>query len=219
MILLTQITTDIWQKTTWQEFMEAIADPQLNPKAKCYFFRDRMRIENMSVGSAHANIHATILLAVGLFAALKGINMNGLDNCSFRKIGAAEFQPDIAYYLGTRAQAVPIDAGIINLELFPVPSLVIEIANSSLNDDKGEKRLLYESLEIGEYWIVDVQNSQIFAFAIANGGSHQIRRSQVLEGLEISLLEQTLELSRTTNQSQAIALLISTWQTGSNLAN
>jgi Uma2 family endonuclease len=211
-LLLTKIITDTWVKTPWQEYLEAIADPNFikaNPKAKSYYFNNQMRIETMPVGSVHASVHALFITIVSLFAALKGIDMNGLDNCSFRKIGFAEFQPDIAYYIGDRA--VPV-AGIVNLDLYPVPDLVIEIASSSISDDKGEKRLLYESLGVGEYWIVDVQNLQIIALAIANGGSHQIRTSQVLAGLEISLLEETLQHSQSTNQSQAIAQLISKWQ-------
>ena len=89
---------------------------------------------------------------------------------------------------------------------------MIEIASSSISDDKGEKRLLYESLGVGEYWIVDVQNFQIIALEIANGGSYQIRTSKVLAGLEILLLEEALQYSQATNQSQAIAQLISKWQ-------
>jgi Uma2 family endonuclease len=212
MILLDKVITDIWTKTTWHEYIEAIADPNLtkaSSKVKSYFFHNQIRIENMPVGSAHASIHATILLAVSLFATFHQIPFFVLDNCSFRKIGFAECQPDIAYYLGDLAQAVPVDAGIINLELYPAPDLVIEIASSSLSDDKGEKRLLYESLGVREYWIVDVQNLQIIALAIADGGSRQIRTSEVLKGLEMSLLE---EMQSNQNQSQAIAQLISKWQ-------
>ena len=87
---------------------------------------------------------------------------------------------------------------------------MIEIASSSISDDKGEKRLFYESLGVGEYWIVDVQNLQVITLAIAGGGSRQIRTSEVLKGLEISVLEETLQSSQ--NQSQAIAQLISKWQ-------
>lgn len=212
-LLLNKVITDIWTKSTWQEYIEAIADPNFikaNPKAKCYYFHAQMRIENIPVGSAHARAHTLFIAMINLFAALKGIDLNGFDNCTFRKIGTTECQPDIAYYLEDSAQAVPVDAGIINLELYPVPDLVIEIASSSISDDKGEKRLLYESLGVGEYWIVDVQNLQITALAIADGGSRQIRISQILKGLEISLLEETLQSGQ--NQSQAIAILISQWQ-------
>jgi len=92
------------------------------------------------------------------------------------------------------------------------PNLVIEVANSLLADDKGEKRLLYEDLAVAEYWIVDVQNVQVIAFAIENGGSRRITQSQVLPGLAISLLNEAFRLTRQTDQSQVIAWLLSQFQ-------
>jgi Uma2 family endonuclease len=207
----TKTTTETWVKATWQEYINAIANPSFI-KAKGYYFRQEMRIETMPVSITHARVHVLFITIVNLLGALQGIKMNGQDNCSFRKKGFAECQPDIAYYLGDNSKAVPIDAGIVDLDLYPAPDLVIEIANSSLSDDKGAKRLLYESLGIGEYWIVDLVNIEIIALAIADCGSRQIRVSQVLPGLEIALLEETLQLSREQDQSEAIAQLISKWQ-------
>jgi Uma2 family endonuclease len=92
------------------------------------------------------------------------------------------------------------------------PNLVIEVANSLLADDKGEKRLLYEDLAVAEYWIVDVQNVQVIAFAIENGGSRRITQSQVLPGLAISLLNEAFRRTRQIDQSQVIAWLLSQFQ-------
>jgi Uma2 family endonuclease len=211
LLLPTKIISDRWVKATWQEYIEAIADPGF-AKAKSYYFQAEMRIETMPVGTAHASVHAIILLAMGFFLAFHKIPFFVLDNCNFRKKGFAECQPDISYYLGDRTKLVPIDAGIVDLEIYPVPDLVIEIAKSSLSDDIGEKRLLYESLGVGEYWIVDVENMKIIALAIADGGSRQIRNSQMLPGLEIDILEEVLQVSRNQDQGAAIASLISRWQ-------
>lgn len=71
---------------------------------------------------------------------------------------------------------------------YPAPNLIIEIANTFLADYQRKKRLLYEDLAVDEYWIVDVQNVRIIAFAVANGGSERITVSQVLPGLAISQL-------------------------------
>jgi Uma2 family endonuclease len=76
---------------------------------------------------------------------------------------------------------------------------VIEVASSSLADDKGEKRLLYEDLGVAEYWIVELQNVQIIAFGIENGGSRRINQSQVLPGLPISLLNEAFRRTRQTD--------------------
>jgi hypothetical protein len=47
----------------------------------------------------HSRDHAIILFAVTLFATLRGIPLNGQDNCTFRKTGVQESQPDVSYYI------------------------------------------------------------------------------------------------------------------------
>jgi Uma2 family endonuclease len=42
---------------------------------------------------------------------------------------------------------------------------------------KDDKRLLYKNLKVTEYWIIDLQNIQIIAFAIADAGSKRIAQS------------------------------------------
>ncbi|MGB3514731.1 MAG: Uma2 family endonuclease [Microcoleaceae cyanobacterium] len=81
-----------------------------------------------------------------------------------------------------------------------------------LIDDKGEKRLLYEALNVAEYWIVDVQNVEVIAFTVADGGSKKINQSQVLPGLDIFLLEEALQRTRQTTQTQVYAWLLSQFQ-------
>ena len=90
--------------------------------------------------------------------------------------------------------------------------MVIEVAKSSLADDTGEKRLLYEELGVNEYWIIDVQNVRVIAFEIADGGSRRITQSQVLPGLAISLLEEAFGRTRYMNQTQVGAWLLAQFQ-------
>jgi Uma2 family endonuclease len=51
---------------------------------------------------------------------------------------------------------------------------VIEIAKTSLLDDVGTKRALYEELGVSEYWVIDVQTAQLLAYAVADQGSKRI---------------------------------------------
>ncbi|MFB2894602.1 Uma2 family endonuclease [Aerosakkonemataceae cyanobacterium BLCC-F50] len=133
--------------------------------------------------------------------------------CSYQKTGVREAQPDISYYVGDRSQLAPTGSTVVNLDQFPPPDLAIEIADTSLADDLGKKRLLYEELEVSEYWVVDVQSAQIIAFAIiANNGSRRITRSEILPGLPISLLEEALQRSRDENQAQVGAWLLAQFQ-------
>jgi Uma2 family endonuclease len=209
--LQTKLPTDTWVAATWDEYIQSIEAPAYK-KAKCYYYNGKLRFEMSPVGNDHASDHAIIIFAVYLFAGLKGIPLNAKDNCTYRKTGFQEAQPDVSYYIGENADVIPWGTSIIDLDSYPPPDLEIEVANTSLADDKGEKRLLYEDLNVKEYWIVDVQNVQIIAFAVADKGSRQITQSQVLSGLAISLLEDALRQTRQMNQSQVVAWLLSQFQ-------
>ncbi|MDF5718773.1 MAG: Uma2 family endonuclease [Rhizonema sp. NSF051] len=204
--LQTQLQTDTWVVATWHEYIQAIE--RADEKNKCYYHNQRMRIEIQAVGNDHASDHTIIISVISLFAATKNINLNGKDNCTYRKTGFNDAQPDVSYYINENADVVPYGTSIINLDIYPPPALVIEVANSLLADDKGEKRLLYEDLGVSEYWIVDVQNIQVIAFTIENGGSRRITQSQVLPGLTIALLNEAFGRSRQMNQSSSLCLVI-----------
>ncbi len=210
-LLQTQIKTNTWIPATWDEYLQILEQPNFT-KAKGYYYNQKMRIEMSPVGSDHANDHTLIIAAISLFTAIKGIDLNGKDNCTYRQTGVLEIQPDVSYYIGKNADAVPIGTGIINLEIYPPPNLVIEVANHSLPDDKGEKRLIYEDLKVQEYWIIDVQNVQVIAFAIADQGSRRITESLVLPGLSILLLNEALQRSRRMNQGQVYQWLLNQFQ-------
>jgi Uma2 family endonuclease len=163
--LQAKLQTDTWVNATWDEYLLAISDPAYE-KARGYYYNGRMRLEISPLGNPHSRDHFIVIAAIALFASIRGIDLDGHDNCTYRKTGSEEAQPDVSFYLGDNAEIVPWEATIIDLDTYPTPDLVIEVAYSSLADDKGEKRLLYESLGVREYWIIDVQNVQVIAFEI-----------------------------------------------------
>ncbi len=165
-----KLPTDTWVIATWNKYIWAIEDPAYE-KAKGYYHNGQLRIETIPLSHDHASDHTMIIFAVNLFASIKGIDIHGLDNSTYRKTGSQDAQPDVSYYIGNNADVIPWGTTVIDLDRYPLPKLVIEIANTSLADDQGEKRLLYEDLEVAEYWIVDVRNVQIIAFAMADGVS------------------------------------------------
>lgn len=135
--------------------------------------------------------------------------MTAKDGCSYRKSGYTEFQPDASYYIGDKADVIPWGTRIIDLEQYPLPDLVIEISDTSISDDLGTKRLQHEEIGISEYWIVNVQTMQIFAFTIAiDGSTKRIRESLILTGMKLEILEQALQRSRQENQSVTMAWLM-----------
>lgn len=209
--LKTKIPSDTWVTATWEEYIEIVEDSAYQ-NAKSYYHNGQLRIEMNPLGHDHASDNTIISLAVNLFGIIKNIPLKGLTTCSYRKTGVQECQPDVSYYIGENAQIIPWGTTIINLDNYPPPDLVIEVANTSLADDQGAKRLLYEDLGVKEYWILDVQNVRIIPFAIASGGSRRITESQVLPSLKISVLEEALRRSRSADQSQVGAWLLSEFQ-------
>ncbi len=207
----TQLPTDTWITATWSEYIQTIEDPSYE-KAKVYYHKGKLRIEMSPLGNKHGRDHAVIMGAVAFFAATKNIALNGIDNCTYDKRGYQAVQPDVSYYIEENADVIPWGTSFIDLDIYPPPTLVIEVANTSVADDKGEKRLLDEALNVAEYWIVDVQNVEIIAFAIANGGSRKINQSQVLPGLAMSILEEALQRTRRTNETQVYTWLLNQFQ-------
>ncbi|MDJ0845636.1 Uma2 family endonuclease [Crocosphaera sp.] len=207
-----KIITESWINLTWDEFSE-LWDDSTYEKAKFYYYNQRARIEMTPLGNDHSKDHSIINYAIHIYAAIKSIPLNGHDACSYRKVGVREAQPDLSFYIGDNVDVIPYGTGAIDLTIYPPPNLVIEVANTSLADDKGEKRLLYEDFGVEEYWIVDVKNINIIAFKIEGQGSKRITQSQVLLNLEINILVQALQKSRENNHSEVSRWLLQQFQT------
>jgi Uma2 family endonuclease len=209
--LQTKLPTDTWISGSWNEYLQTLVSPEF-VKSKGYYFNGKIRVETMPVGSDHSRDHSLIMFAVSLLATIRGIPFSERDNCTYRKTNIQDSQPDVSYHFGDRADLIPWGTSIVDLDIYPPPDLVIEVSNTSLSDDKGDKRLLYEDLGVSEYWIVDVFNVQIFAFIMVDGGSRRTYQSHILPGLSISLLEEALQRSRQVNQAQVYAWLLSEFQ-------
>jgi Uma2 family endonuclease len=156
---------------------------------------------------------SSILAAVAnLYGTLRNIPHIAFTNASFRKAEERECQPDLAYYIGAGVQRPPRNNQPVDVNLYGAPTLAIEIASTTLNDDLGQKRLLYERLGVREYWVVDVQNAIVLAFAVAEGGSRQIQVSQVLPRLAIGTVEETLKRSLTADDTEVNRWLMQEFQ-------
>jgi len=194
-------TIGSWTPASWEEFLQISENPDYE-KSKFYYYHGSYFLK-MGVGSNHAFDNTAVIILLSIFCMLKNIPIKGLTNCSYRKQGLRECQPDISYYIGDRIARAPQGNSIVDLDLVPPPNLAIEIASSSLDLDLGIKRLLYEDMAVGEYWVIDIQNIKIMGFQIhANLGSDRITESQVITGLRLSLLEEALQRSREADNSE-----------------
>ncbi len=61
-ILQTEILTDNWVLTSWDEYIQIIEQPEYE-KAKGYYYNGKMRIEMSPVGNDHASDHIIVPIA------------------------------------------------------------------------------------------------------------------------------------------------------------
>ena len=202
--------TDAWVKATWDEFL-VLADKSEYEQSRFYYDSGLVRIETMPVGSGHSQDNTILAQTVSLYGTVKNIRLKGFINGSFRKQGIRECQPDLAFYIGDDFQMPPKTSQPVDVDVFGAPHLAIEIASTTLNDDLGRKRLLYERLGVGEYWVVDVEAGEVIAFAVFDGGSRQIQTSNVLPELQIATIEAALKRSQTEDDGTINRWLLETF--------
>ena len=188
--------TDTWIAASWDEYIALIAQPTYTD-GRCYYDSGEMKIEMAALGPSHARDNAVLSKVVSLFATFKMIRIGEYLNGTFRKSGIRDSQPDIAFYLGTDVEFPPRTNEPVDVNLYGPPQLVVEIASTSLNDDLGKKRLLYEKLGVKEYWVVNVATGRVTAFSVGDRHSGEVKDSLVLPGLSTKTVEMALTRSRT----------------------
>ncbi|KAB8314915.1 Uma2 family endonuclease [Tolypothrix campylonemoides VB511288] len=204
------IPTDTWVEATWEEFLTFADDPTLE-SGRFYYDQGYMRIEIAALGSAHGRDNSIVSTVIVLYAAIKNISIKELTNTTFRKARIRGTQPDIAFYIGNNLKFPPRNNSPVNLNESNPPTLVVEIAASSLEDDTERKQKLYQRLGVQEYWVVDVNASKVIASSLSETESTLIQESQVLPGLEIALVEEALRRSQTEDDGAISRWLLATF--------
>lgn len=100
--LETNVQTDEWIPATWEEYLVAIAQPDY-AHARGYYHNGLMRLEMTPLGNPHSRDHASVMGFLYLFVGCRGLDLDAHDNCTYRKSGLAEAQPDLSFYIGDHA--------------------------------------------------------------------------------------------------------------------
>lgn len=164
----------------------------------------------------HASFSDLMTIVFGFWAFLyPDLALQSHGRCLIEKPDTQACAPDLVLYKGDNIPRWrPGESRRIDLTRHRLPDLVGEIADTTLSLDLDEQKQLYASLEIPEYWVVDVKGMQLFAFGLTEIGLYEsIQVSRVLTGLPIALLEQTLERLATETNTAAANWLMQQLQT------
>ena len=204
----TAYTNDIpqWQPATWDDYL-VYRDGPSEEKVKLFFNRNYLFIEMGGEGISHASISRLFAMLFAFwFTRFPDKTASDLGGCLLEKPKKQAASPDIVLYIGENTPHwKEEEPHRIDLTRWRVPDLVGEVADTTLASDLDEKKRLYADLEIPEYWVIDVLGKRVFAFRLqADGNYAECRESIALDGLQISLLEQTIaRLNEGTNVSAA----------------
>lgn len=208
--LVSTVSTDTWVKAEWEDFLTFADDPKL-AIGRFYYDQGCMRLEMSPLGPGHGQDNTIVATVINLYAAIKAIPIKGLINTTFRKMWVQEAQPDLAFFIGENVTFPPHNNAPVNLNELDPPALVIEIAASSLEDDKNRKLKLYQRMGVQEYWVVDVNAGRIIAFALSAMEATLIDESQVLPGLAIAIVKEALRRSKTEDDGAVSRWLLATF--------
>jgi Uma2 family endonuclease len=194
------------QAATWEDYLHHVENPNSQPE-RVFFHQGRIWIEDMgNEGINHARFNKLFTLIFGFwFARQADVKFDLLGGCVLEKPQSQGCAPDEVVYIGENSPIYQLGGSRrVNLNEWRVPDLVVEIADTTLASDLDEKKQLYLTLEIPEYWVVDVRGKQVFAFRLIDGKYQQCTESVALTGLPIDLLEQTIGKMDNVNGNAAV---------------
>jgi Uma2 family endonuclease len=90
-------------------------------------------------------------------------------------------EPDIAVILGPDDRFVEVQPSASDVVL------VVEVSDTSLSLDLGEKLEIYAASKIAQYWVVDIPNRAVHVFTKPRGGKKPTYRQQVTHTSDIPL--------------------------------
>lgn len=184
-----------WQPATWQDYI-VWRNNQTTERVRLFFNQGWLWVDMGAEGINHATISDLFTMLFFIWSTYRPEQVfSSLGRCLFEKSPLKAGAPDLVLYLGENyPRWQPGELRRIDLHQWPVPDLVGEISDTTLATDLDEKKDIYASLGIREYWVIDVRGQRVFTFELqANGKYIECTESVVIKGLPISLLNQALE--------------------------
>jgi Uma2 family endonuclease len=194
-----------WHPATWEDYI-TLRDAPIKERMKLAYNQEKLWVDMGGEGINHSIVSDLFTSLLFFWAVQRPEQMfTSLGRCLIEKPETQACAPDLVLYIGEDyPQYKPGEPDRINLTQWRVPNLVGEISDTTLADDLDQQKHLYEALGIPEYWVIDVRGQRVFAFQLQEGKYNICTESLALNGLPISVLEETLKrLGEGTNTSAA----------------
>jgi Uma2 family endonuclease len=183
------------RQATWEDYLHRVENPQ-SELERVFFNCGSLWIEDVgNEGINHARSSKLFTMILASWFVKQGKNkFDLLGGCGIEKPPYQAAAPDEILYINDNfPQDRSGESRRVNLNQWRVPDLAVEIADSTLASDLDEKKQLYLTLEVPEYWVVDVRGKRVLAFRLIDGKYQECTESVALTGLPIELLDRTLE--------------------------
>ncbi|MEM9245951.1 MAG: Uma2 family endonuclease [Cyanobacteria bacterium P01_F01_bin.153] len=206
---------DGWVEASWDDFVAISGneEPEGLPQARGYYNDNKMHLAMVPLGYEHSRQNSAPVYVVTLYATFKNLCFVQCINASLRKSGQKECQPDLSIYIGSdKRLPSKSENKVIDLDRYDPPSLVVEISGTSLTDDLGPKKLLYQELGIQEYWVIDALKRSLIAFDLSAETAEEITQSVVLPGLDLAIVTEALRRTDENNDAAITMWLIEMFQ-------
>jgi Uma2 family endonuclease len=197
---------DRQQSATWEDYLQRVGNPQ-SELERVFFNCGSLWIEDMgNEGINHARSCKLITMILASWFVKQGKSkFDLLGGCGIEKPPYQAVAPDEILYISDNfPQDISGESRRINLNEWRVPDLAVEIADTTLASDLDEKKQLYLTLEVPEYWVVDVRGKRVLAFRLVDGKYQECIESVALVGLPIELLDRTLDRMDNHNGNAAL---------------
>lgn len=137
----------------------------------------------------HARVKMKLVAALEAAVQAAGLTWEVWSEVSVAFADGFEPMPDIVVWNPAEAP-IDLDGPI------PAPSvkLVVEVSDSTLGDDLGEKLEEYAASGLPEYWVADVKGRLILRHADISGRTYARREPATFDGAIKSLITPTLEI-------------------------
>jgi len=213
----TSLSKSLMQRrdATWQDYV-AIRDSNEAEWRKIAFHEGWLLVDMGTEGPNHASFSDLITAVCFAWAFLNpDIPLQSYGRCLIENPETQACAPDLVLYKGNNIPRwQPGQPRRIVAPGQRLPDLVGEISDTTLSIDLDEQKQLYASLDIPEYWVIDVKGLRLFAFGLTDMGVYEpIQISHVLTGLPLSLVEQALERLETDTNTAAATWLMQQLQT------